>query len=66
MRVPINQSCVVLLEGKGTSYAIIRMSSDFTIIARPMSRESIVQYLRRTHGHGNPEILRAYLDEVPL
>lgn len=34
--------------------------------AKPMSHEEIVAYLLRTHGYGNPEVLRAYLDEVPL
>jgi hypothetical protein len=42
------------------------MTTNITLIARPMSHTEIVNYLLRTHGHGNPEILRAYLDEVPL
>jgi hypothetical protein len=37
--------------------------NEVEIMARPMSRVEIVNYLLRTHGHGNPEILRAFLDE---
>lgn len=36
--------------------------NEVKIIARPMSRDEIVNYLRRTHRHGNPEVLRAFLD----
>lgn len=30
-------------------------------LARPMTRDQMIAYLLRTHGHGNPEILRAFL-----
>jgi hypothetical protein len=36
--------------------------NEVVLVARPMSRDEIVSYLLRTHGHGNPEILRAFLD----
>jgi hypothetical protein len=40
--------------------------NNVTPIARPMSHDQLVLHLLRFHGHSNPEVLRAYLDEKPL
>lgn len=39
---------------------------ELELVAGPMSREKILDHLFRFHGFCNPEILKAYLDEVPL
>jgi hypothetical protein len=31
-----------------------------------MSRKKIVEHLLHYHGHSHPEVLRAFLDQVPL
>lgn len=41
-------------------------SEKLEFIARPMSRDQLVLHLLRFHGHSNPEVLRAYLDEKML
>jgi response regulator RpfG family c-di-GMP phosphodiesterase len=32
----------------------------------PMTHETIVAHLEEHGGHSNPEVLKAFLDEVPL
>ncbi len=32
----------------------------------PMTHESLMRHLEEFAGHADPEILRAFLDEVPL